>query len=188
MHPASAPVKTSGDDCGYESHMKVADQRRCSVSAGQGVAFAPRAPALGTAHQSLHRVATSEGEANSDPKPRLSSSEPHFDCNITSKDQQVTTRFVPDECPKCGTELTRSPKGGRPTRWCSEGCKRSGEAEMARLQSILKTYESGRTWDKLNGYATGTRDAVIAELQDRFDHLAGVPIQIVERDPGVNRG
>jgi hypothetical protein len=29
-------------------------------------------------------------------------------------------------------------KGGRPTRWCREGCQRSGEAELSRLQSIVR--------------------------------------------------
>jgi hypothetical protein len=65
------------------------------------------------------------------------------------------------------------PKGGRSTRWCSEGCKRSGEDEMSRLSSLLKTYEEGRAWDRLNGYRHETRDGIIADLQARYDHLAG---------------
>ena len=41
-------------------------------------------------------------------------------------------KYLPTECPKCGADLPkRSPKGGRPSRWCSEGCQRSGEAEMS---------------------------------------------------------
>lgn len=92
-------------------------------------------------------------------------------------------RYTPSECPKCGGELAGSPKGGRPTRWCCEGCKRSGEAEMARLQAQLRSWEDGRRVDKLNGYDTspfhsessGRREAIINEMQARYDHLAGVP-------------
>jgi hypothetical protein len=84
-------------------------------------------------------------------------------------------KYQPADCPKCGTELVRPPGGGRPTRWCSEGCKRSGEDEMNRLSSLLKTFEEGRAVDKLNGRDTKRRSAVMKRLQSRFDHLAGVP-------------
>jgi short-subunit dehydrogenase len=30
----------------------------------------------------------------------------------------MTTKYTPSTCPKCGTELAKSPRGGRPTRWC----------------------------------------------------------------------
>jgi hypothetical protein len=85
-------------------------------------------------------------------------------------------RYTPIECPKCGTELASSPKGGRPTRWCCEGCKRSGEAEMARLQSQLRDFEGGR-WVHLLNYdeVPPRRAKVLAEMQARYDHLAGVP-------------
>jgi hypothetical protein len=43
------------------------------------------------------------------------------------------------------------PKGGRPTRWCSQGCKRSGEDEMSRLSSLLRLFAVGRYVDQLNG-------------------------------------
>lgn len=82
--------------------------------------------------------------------------------------------YMPSRCPKCGSQLVRSPKGGRPTRWCSEGCKRSGEAEMERLNGLLRTFEMGRAVDRLNGLGTATRDDVIAGLQARYDRLAGV--------------
>jgi hypothetical protein len=52
---------------------------------------------------------------------------------------------------------------------------RPGEAELTRLQSTLRKYEEGRAWEKLNGFPTGRRDELIKHLQDRFDHLAGVP-------------
>jgi hypothetical protein len=52
-------------------------------------------------------------------------------------------KYLPTGCPKCGADLPkRLPKGGRPSRWCSEGCQRSGEAEMSRLQSLLRKLES----------------------------------------------
>lgn len=92
-------------------------------------------------------------------------------------------RYTPSECPKCGTSIATSSKGGRPTRWCSEGCKRSGEAEMARLQSQLRGWEEGARESRLNGHDTSEfyaesfarRQAIIAEMQARYDHLAGVP-------------
>jgi hypothetical protein len=87
------------------------------------------------------------------------------------------TKYTPSECPKCGAELPkRSPKGGRPTRWCSEGCQRSGEAEMSRLQSLLRKLQA----EFYNGGPPMRMERLtgsIEELQARFDHLAGVPPQ-----------
>lgn len=76
-------------------------------------------------------------------------------------------------CPKCGNKI--EPKRGRPARWCGDGCRRSGEDELTRLQSLLRAFEQGRAVDRLNGHDTKKRDQVIAELQARFDHLCGVP-------------
>jgi hypothetical protein len=85
-------------------------------------------------------------------------------------------KYTPTECPKCGTRLANSPRGGRPTRWCCEGCKRSGEAEMSRLQSLLRGFEEGLYVDLLNyDEAKPRRLKVIAEMQRRYDDLAGVP-------------
>jgi predicted amidophosphoribosyltransferase len=91
-------------------------------------------------------------------------------------------RYTPTECPKCGAPLAKSPGGGRPTRWCCEGCKRSGESEMSRLQSLLKGFEEGRYVHLLNyDEVPPRRQKVIAEMQARYDHLAGVP------EPGHDR-
>ncbi len=65
--------------------------------------------------------------------------------------------YTPTECPKCGNALVRNPKGGRPTRWCSEGCKRSGESEMARLDSLLRLFTEGKYVDLINGRHDGRR-------------------------------
>jgi hypothetical protein len=65
--------------------------------------------------------------------------------------RENTIRYIPTECCKCGNPLQRNDKGGRPTRWCSEGCKRSGEAEIARLDSILRLFTEGRYVEYLNG-------------------------------------
>jgi hypothetical protein len=63
-------------------------------------------------------------------------------------------KYVPAECPKCGTVLPkRAPKGGQPTRWCCEGCQRAGEAEMARLQSTLRTFEHELFAARMSGWA-----------------------------------
>jgi hypothetical protein len=46
---------------------------------------------------------------------------------------------------------------------------------MRRLNLDLKHLESRRTWWQLDGRDTAQIDAVIAERQAEFDHLAGVP-------------
>jgi len=90
-------------------------------------------------------------------------------------------KYLPAECPKCGTALPkRAPKGGRPTRWCSEGCQRSGEAEMARLQSNLRKFESEWWLNRMAGWSEerlARRSAVIGEMRARYDHQTGVPPQ-----------
>ena len=68
------------------------------------------------------------------------------------------------------------PKGGRPSRFCSDGCKISAEAEMRRLNVHLRAFETGRYVELLNRDEVSLRRAnVIAEMQARFDHLAGIP-------------
>jgi hypothetical protein len=84
-----------------------------------------------------------------------------------------TPRYTPSACPKCGAN--REPGRGRPTRWCSEGCKRSGESEMARLQSLLRKFEEGRAIEALNGRTNANRVQALKDMQARYDHLAGVP-------------
>ncbi len=86
-------------------------------------------------------------------------------------------KFHPSDCVKCGASLERpGPGGGRPSRFCCEGCKTSAEAEMRRLTVLLRKFEEGRAVDMLNdGCTSPRREKVIAELQARFDHLAGVP-------------
>jgi tRNA(Ile2) C34 agmatinyltransferase TiaS len=86
-------------------------------------------------------------------------------------------KYHPSECPKCGTELVKNPSGGRPTRWCCEGCKRSGESEMARLESVLRLFTEGKYVDMINARPSELRDEALAEMQKRFDHLARVPRQ-----------
>lgn len=85
-------------------------------------------------------------------------------------------------CVKCGTELERGGRG-RPSRFCSEGCKTSVEAEMRRINTNLRDLEHSRSLRNIHmPGATKERleqeraryDASIAELQARYDHLAGV--------------
>lgn len=83
-------------------------------------------------------------------------------------------KYTPEECPKCTSPLVRNPSGGRPTRWCCEGCKRSGESEMARLESLLRQLVEGKYVEMLNGRSDPRRDEAITEIQARYDHLAGV--------------
>jgi hypothetical protein len=94
-------------------------------------------------------------------------------------------RYIPSECPKCGSDLASSPKGGRPSRFWCEGCKLSAEAEMRRLNVVLRRLEDDRANEPLRGWgcadaakvqaAVAKFDEAIAPLQKRFDHLAGVP-------------
>ncbi|RFZ65614.1 hypothetical protein DE4576_03383 [Mycobacterium marinum] len=46
---------------------------------------------------------------------------------------------------------------------------------MARLDSLLRTFTEGKYVDQLNGRSCKLRDDAIAEMQSRYDHLAGVP-------------
>ena len=82
-------------------------------------------------------------------------------------------------CVKCGFELHRGDRG-RPSRFCSEGCRTSTEAEMRRLSSNLKALELRRAGLIYGPHAEEARrslDGLIAEMQARYDHLAGVPQQ-----------
>lgn len=88
-------------------------------------------------------------------------------------------KYTPSECPKCGSPLVKNPKGGRPTRWCSEGCKRSGESEMSRLESLLRVFTEGKYVDRINGRPHTLRDEALADMQTCYDKLAGVPVQFI---------
>lgn len=84
--------------------------------------------------------------------------------------------FKVTHCVKCGSELHREGPG-RPSRFCSEGCKSSAVAEMRRLNANLKALELRRAGLVYGPQAEKARqglDAPIAEMQARYDHLAGV--------------
>jgi hypothetical protein len=84
------------------------------------------------------------------------------------------------DCPKCGTPLEPpGDSGGRPRRWCSPGCQRSGEAEMRRINSLLKHLELNKSRLQCHGPALGIEriDEVIAEWQRKYDQLAGVAVR-----------
>ena len=79
-------------------------------------------------------------------------------------------------CPKCGTRLEPpGDSGGRPRRWCSPGCQRSGEAEMRRVNQVLRKLEKDKSWRQVHSPTRDTSqfDAVIAEWQQKYDRLAG---------------
>jgi hypothetical protein len=83
-------------------------------------------------------------------------------------------------CPKCGTSL-KPPghSGGRPKRWCSEGCRRSGESEMRILHCEMKNLQRRRSDYLLRSqYLDPSKqvekvDALIADLRAKYDQLAG---------------
>jgi hypothetical protein len=92
----------------------------------------------------------------------------------------------PTNCVKCDAELQApGSRGGRPSRFCSEGCKVSAEAEMRRLNVVLRRLEDDRANVPLRGWGYSEPaklqariaefDAAIAPLQKRFDRLAGCP-------------
>jgi hypothetical protein len=95
----------------------------------------------------------------------------------------------PTNCVRCDAELQPpGSRGGRPSRFCSEGCKVSVEAEMRRLHVILRRLENDRANAPLQSrYIDPEKeqarvrarvaefDKAIAPLQRRFDHLSGVP-------------
>jgi hypothetical protein len=86
--------------------------------------------------------------------------------------------FRVTECVYCGSPLDGpGDKGGRPSRFCGEGCKIAAEAEMRRLAFLLKHFEEGAYVDRLRpcGVVRPERQKVIDEMLERFDHLAGVP-------------
>ena len=48
---------------------------------------------------------------------------------------------------------------------------------MRRVNQLLKTLETGLGVDRLNQRDTADREKIIADLQARYDYLAGVPVQ-----------
>jgi hypothetical protein len=48
---------------------------------------------------------------------------------------------------------------------------------MARLESVLRLFTEGKYVDMINGRPSELRDEALADMQKRFDHLAGVPLQ-----------
>jgi hypothetical protein len=79
-------------------------------------------------------------------------------------------------CPHCGCDIQPpDTQGGRPRRWCSPGCQRSGEARMRRINGLLKRLEGKKSWNQLHGHDSTRYDEVIAEWQQQYDHLAGCP-------------
>jgi len=86
-------------------------------------------------------------------------------------------RLQVTHCVKWGSELDRGGRG-RPSRFCSEGCKKSAEAEMRRINTNLRSLELRRAGLVFGPRAEEARrscDGPIAELQARYDHLCGAP-------------
>jgi hypothetical protein len=86
------------------------------------------------------------------------------------------------KCPHCGNDIQPpDAQGGRPRRWCSAGCQRAGEARMRRINLVLKRLELDKAHvqrhssESHRDAAIGRIAAVIAEWQQQYDHLAGVP-------------
>jgi hypothetical protein len=85
-------------------------------------------------------------------------------------------------CPSCDRDIQPpDAQGGRPRRWCSPGCQRSGEARMRRIHAVLKRLELDKAHHQRYGpeshrdAAIERIDEVIATWQEAYDRLAGVP-------------
>ena len=46
---------------------------------------------------------------------------------------------------------------------------------MSRLESLLRLFTEGKYVEQLNGHTTQRRAEILANMQARYDHLAGVP-------------
>jgi hypothetical protein len=82
------------------------------------------------------------------------------------------------KCPRCGATLPPpGSSGGRPRRWCSTGCQRSGESQMRNIHAVIKRVMLDKAWQQrhMPGRDTSQFDVVIAEWQQKYDTLAGVP-------------
>lgn len=96
-------------------------------------------------------------------------------------------QFQITHCVKCGAELQRGGRG-RPSRFCSDGCKSSAEAEMRRINVNLRKLEERRANEVYGSPDHRARlDGSISELQRRFDHLSGVPNR-QDDEPETPRG
>jgi hypothetical protein len=103
---------------------------------------------------------------------KLIRQKPYLDTNGANVNLDVDY----SKCPKCGTPLEPpGTSGGRPRRWCSPGCQRSGEAEMRRINGVLRDLGRKKSWRQINGYDTEQIDEVMAGWQCLYDRLAGVP-------------
>lgn len=79
-----------------------------------------------------------------------------------------------NQCAYCNS--LRAQTRGRPSQWCSAGCKSAGQAEIRRVGKLLASFEEGAAVDRLNGVndIEGRRGRVIADLRARLDTLYGV--------------
>ena len=87
-------------------------------------------------------------------------------------------KIIP-KCPKCGSALPRREPGpGRPSRYCSVGCRRSAEFEIRRIDRAIEKVEDRlrliRTSDMPEvGRREGLAkyEAELAQLEARFREL-----------------
>ena len=64
----------------------------------------------------------------------------------------MTPQLMPEMRLRPSSHLPRP--GGRPRRWCSAGCQRSGEAEMRRINHVLRHLGRKKSWNQLHGHGT----------------------------------
>jgi hypothetical protein len=91
----------------------------------------------------------------------------------------IDVNFRVLDCVYCDVPLDgRRTQGGRPSRFCGEGCKIAAEAEMRRLTFLLRRFEEGAGIERLRpcGEVRPERRRLINDYRARFDHLAGVPM------------
>ena len=85
--------------------------------------------------------------------------------------------MILSNCPYCGAELAApSERGGRPRRWCSDGCALAGEAAMRRANAMIRRLTEQANFVRLGGNEPRQRvTELLAEWQAEYDRLAGVP-------------
>ena len=82
-------------------------------------------------------------------------------------------------CPNCLNDIQPpDAQGGRPRRWCSPGCQRSGEEQMRRLHRVLVRLELDKALQQRHSNHRETIERIDEQIADRkreYDRLAGVP-------------
>lgn len=96
------------------------------------------------------------------------------------------------DCLKCGQPVPASPGPGRPSRYCSKGCRRAAEYELRRLASRIASAElrlASLTRDEAVGPAYGSpehRRKCLAWAQNELKGLEARLAALLDDAPEVS--